>query len=126
MIFKINGKDEVLRFDIGFIRKLDGIYKTEVGGMVKMDMGSGLSSALAKLESKSPVGLSDIIYSACKNQAVKPSQVDYAIELYAEENNGDLEPLFEEVINCLGESPLVQGTIKTFEANLASDIKTKD
>lgn len=112
MILNINGKDTELRFDVGFIRRLDEVYKMENKAQ-GIQFGMGLMSANVYLKQYSPVGLSDIIRCAIKPQ---PSQntIDTFIDDYAEKN-GDLDQLFTDVSDALGKSNVCKATLKNLQ-----------
>ena len=111
MEFVINGKERELKFGIGFIRKLDDVYKAEVNGF---SFGMGLNMAMVQLEQYNPSALSEVIRAAIKGN-VALNAVDEAVEDYAEENDG-LEELFEEVIENLGKSTTIKATLKKLQA----------
>lgn len=107
MLLEINGKEKELRFDIGFIRQLDELYKADANGL---SFGMGLQMATIQLQSYNPTALSDVVRCAVKGKP-RLQEIDDAIYNYAEENR-DLEGLFEEVIEELGKSPVVKATLK--------------
>lgn len=107
MEFEINGKERELKFGIGFIRKLDEVYKVEYNGI---EFGMGLNMANAQLQQFNPTALSEVIRSAIKGN-VSQRQMDEAIEEYADENDG-LGSLFESVIDEMGKSTVVKDTLK--------------
>ena len=107
MLFEIKGKDYELKFGIGFIRKLDEVYKADYSGI---EFGMGLTMATIQLQQYNPAGLSEVIRAAVKGN-VRLSAVDEAIEDYADEHDG-LESLFEEINSELGKSTVVKDTMK--------------
>ena len=111
MEFLINGKIRELKFGIGFIRKLDEIYKVDYNGI---EFGMGLNMANVQLQQYNPSALSDVICAAVKGN-VSQRQVDEAIEDYAEENDG-LGDLFEQVIEEMGKSAIVKDSLKRVES----------
>ena len=107
MEFVINGKERELKFGIGFIRKLDEVYKVDYNGI---EFGMGLNMANIQLQQFNPTALSEVIRSAIKGN-VSQRQMDEAIEEYADENDG-LGSLFESVIDEMGKSTVVKDTLK--------------
>ena len=110
MEFVINGKERELKFGIGFIRKLDEIYKVDYNGI---EFGMGLNMANVQLQQYNPSALSDVICAAAKGN-VSQRQVDEAIEEYADENDG-LGDLFESIIEEMGKSTIVKDSLKRAE-----------
>ena len=54
MEFVINGKERELKFGIGFIRKLDDVYKVDYNGI---EFGMGLNMANIQLQQFNPTAL---------------------------------------------------------------------
>ena len=111
MELEINGKIRELKFGIGFIRKLDEIYKVDYNGI---EFGMGLNMANVQLQQYNPSALSDVICAAVKGN-VSQRQVDEAIEEYADENDG-LGDLFESIIEEMGKSTIVKDSLKRVES----------
>ena len=112
MELKVKGKAREIEFNkIGFIRELDEQYKAERSGV---KFGFGLMFANMYLEQYSVPALATILKCALFNEKVTLSDVDKAIEDYAEET-GDLEPLFQGVIEGLGNAPIVKATVKKLQ-----------
>lgn len=108
---KYNGKTVEFKFDkVKFIRKLDAYYKAERGGM---KFGFGLMMADMQLKQYSVPALAQVLYSACVDKLTL-DDVDEIIENEAEEH-GTLEPLFEEVFEELGKSPIAVATLQKLE-----------
>ena len=109
MKLKIKNKEQQLKFNIGFIRRLDEIHNVELDVLgVDMQFGVGLISANVQLAQYSPVILSDVIRAAAN---CSQAEADKAIEDYAEEH-GSLDKLFKEVSVELKKSPVVKTTLK--------------
>lgn len=110
MEFEINGKERELKFGIGFIRKLDEVYKVDYNGI---EFGMGLNMANIQLQQFNPTALSEVIQAAVRG-VTSQKQVDEALEDYAEENDG-LGDLFEQVIEEMGKSAIVKDSLKRAE-----------
>lgn len=106
MEFVINGKERELKFGIGFIRKLDDVYKVDYNGI---EFGMGLNMANIQLQQFNPTALSEVIQAAVRG-VTSQKQVDEALEDYAEENDG-LGDLFEQVIEEMGKSAIVKDSL---------------
>ena len=111
MEFVINGKERELKFGIGFIRKLDDVYKVDYNGI---EFGMGLNMANIQLQQFNPTALSEVIQAAVRG-VTSQKQVDEALEDYAEENDG-LGDLFEQVIKEMGKSAIVKDSLKRVES----------
>ncbi|NLC25377.1 MAG: hypothetical protein GX777_01960 [Fastidiosipila sp.] len=110
MKLKVKGKEQELKFNMGFIRRLDEIHSIKVdvmGAGDGMAFGVGLVYADIQLKQYSPVMLSDVIRAATNCSII---DADKAIEDYAEEN-GSLDKLFDGVIDGLKKSPVVKTTL---------------
>lgn len=112
LVLEVKGEKRELRFDkIGFIRRLDEVYKAEKGGI---EFGFGVMFANVYLEQYSVPALANVIKCGLfKEKGITLNDVDEAIEKVAE--NGDLEALFEMVIEALGKSQIVQVTVAKLE-----------
>ena len=110
MEFVINGKERELKFGIGFIRKLDDVYKVDYNGIA---FGMGLNMANIQLQQFNPTALSEVIQAAVKG-VTSQKQVDEALEEYADENDG-LGDLFEQVIEEMGKSAIVKDSLTRAE-----------
>lgn len=110
MQLKVNGKDRELKFNMGFIRRLDDMYVFNKDGM---RFGAGIALGYPMLEQRSPVALADFCRCAIQEK-VSESQIDEALDAYAEANDG-LESLFDGVIGELGKSSVVKAMIKKLE-----------
>lgn len=107
MIIEINGKERELKFGIGFVRKLDELYRAEVEGI---EFGVGLAVAQLQLSQKNPAALSDVIHCAIVRGSTT-NAIDSFVEDYAEENEG-LDSLFEEVLDSMGKSYVVKSNLE--------------
>jgi len=106
MLLVIKGKEKELNVNkIGFIRKLDSLYKAEESGT---EFGMGLMLADIYLDQYSVPALADIITVAV--EGVNKNDVEESIEAYAMKE-GSLESLFEELRNELGKSALTKATM---------------
>ena len=106
MLLVIKGKEKELNVNkIGFIRKLDSLYKAEESGT---EFGMGLMLADIYLDQYSVPALADIITVAI--EGVNKNDVEESIEAYAMKE-GSLESLFEELRNELGKSALTKATM---------------
>lgn len=111
MNLEINGKDKELKFDIGFIRKMDNLHAME-NKQAGLKFGAGLLVANAQLAQYNVPILSDIIY--CATKGVKQADVDEAIGEVAEKE-GNLDSLFNDIQEAMGKSPILATTIKNLK-----------
>lgn len=108
MKIKIKNKDVELKFNIGFIRRLDTIHNVHIEAFgLDMQFGIGLITASVQLAQYSPPMLSDVIQAAA---ACTSLEADKAVEDYAEQH-GSLDELFKEVLDELKKSPVVKTTL---------------
>jgi hypothetical protein len=110
MYLNINGKDHDLILNFGFVNKMDVEFKIEQNGM-NMGMGVGVGKALLE-ESYSLTMLVKIIKAA--TDGTNKKEIEVAIEQYAEEQ-GDIMPLYTELLEKMGKSALLKPMIKKFE-----------
>lgn len=108
MILTHNDKNYLVKFNIGFIRKLDKMTQLEAMGQ---QIGISLDGAMNGLKKRDVLMLSNVIYAGLQSKAPTIQEADMLIEAYVEEH-GDVESLFEEVIKELGETPVLQTMIK--------------
>lgn len=107
MIVEISGKERQLVFGVGFVRRLDELYRAEVEGI---QFGVGLTIAQLHLTQRNPAALADLIRCAIP-KVTSARAVDTYVDEYAEEY-GELEPLFEELEQALGKSSVVKSRMK--------------
>lgn len=112
MDLHIAGKTHELTFGFGFIRTLDEKYKYEQNGM---KMGFGINMAYSLLDNLQPDALVDVIFAATKG--VSRKEIESFIEDYADEN-GELEPLFDELKDEMGKSGMIKSTLNKFRKQL--------
>jgi hypothetical protein len=112
MELNIAGKTHELSFGFGFIRTLDEKFKLEQNGM---KMGFGINMSYSLLDNLQPDALVDVIYAATKG--VSKKDIEAFIEDYAEEN-GELEPLFDELKDEMGKSGMIKSTLKKFKQQI--------
>lgn len=116
MYLNINGKDHDLVMNFGFVNKMDKEFKVEQNGM-NMGMGVGVGKSLLE-ETYSLNMLVTIIRAATENTNHK--EIEVAIEQYAEEQ-GDITPLYTELLEQMGKSKLLKPMIKKFEERAAKE-----
>lgn len=116
MEFIINGKERELKFGIGFVRKLDDVYKVDYNGI---EFGMGLNMANIQLQQFNPTALSEVIQAAARGVTSR-KQVDEALEDYAEKNGG-LGDLFEQVIEEMGKSAIVKDSLERVQQIVEED-----
>lgn len=119
MQFKIDGQNYDLEFGMKAIRTLDEIYKVDYQGL---EFGMGINLAFMGLHQYNPATLSDVIRASVSHVIKRPKQgvIDKAVEDYAKEN-GDLEKLFNDVLDELGNSQIATATIEKFKEDGAAE-----
>ncbi|MDN6670659.1 MAG: tail assembly chaperone [Staphylococcus equorum] len=110
MELEIGGQLRELKFGLGFVRKADELYTIKQNGL---EMGMGVNMAYNYMTLYSVGDLAKVI-KASSTGSPSSKEVDNAIEKYADEQ-GDLEPLFDEIIEEMGKSPVLKATIKKFK-----------
>lgn len=113
MQFKVQNKEQELRFGVGFVRRLDKKYFTAREGI---EFGIGLHLTYPMLAARNITILSDIIRCALPG-TVSELSVDNAIDKYADENDG-LGTLFDEVIEGLKTSNSLKDTIQVISTEI--------
>lgn len=105
MKLKIGGKEQELKFDVGFIRRLDEIY-FEVGsfGGLEVKFGTGLANLRFHMFLRSAPMLAETIH--CAVEGSNMSDVEKAIEDYGKEH-GEIVTLFDAVMEAVKNSPTV-------------------
>lgn len=113
MEFNINGKKYTLKFGMKFAREMDKVFKVDQHGL---EFGMGISMAFMNLSQSNPTVLTDIILAATAHEknALSVSDVDEALETYAEENDG-FGKLFDDIQTALGKSPVAKDTVQKFQ-----------
>lgn len=119
MQFTVNGKDYDLNFGVGFVRKMDDLATVSKNGV---EFGVGFQTTLSKLLSGNVASLSDVIRCAIKGKKFKQTEIDDAIDEYADVN-GELDTLFDEVEEELGKKPSTQKTYNMMKENIEEATK---
>lgn len=119
MEIKVANKEA--KYNIGFVRKLDKIYKIE--SKEGISFGMGLNLAVPQLMMGSIVTLVDVL--ACATGATE-AQVEKYLEKYAEENE-DFEEIFDGVMVGLKTSPMTKMTTnKVLNATAQAQTENQD
>ena len=106
MNIKYKDKEYEAKFNIKFMMNLDKKIQGEFWGQ---QIGLSLPDAINGLEDRDVLTLVDVLDSAIKE--LKENQVIEAIEQYGEEH-GDIEVLYETVLDEMGESSVLKPTIR--------------
>lgn len=114
MIFQVNKKEVELKFNIGFISRLDELYYVESGGM---KFGQGFEQATLGLFNQNIPTLANVIKAAANDGKFSDKVIEEALEDYAEANEG-LDSLFEEVIAGLKGAKIVGAKVQKMEDSL--------
>lgn len=117
MILEINGKQYESRFGIRFIRELDKTNSLEREGI---KFGAGLELKVPMLVACDTVALSDVLYAGTVTEKSRPTQIE--VDDFVE-NHGDIEALFNEVLDELKKSNATKLKMQQLEAELS---KQKD
>lgn len=113
MKLTVKGKEREFKFDkIGFIRKLDDLYKAEKEGI---EFGLGLVFADMYLEQYSVPQLSQIMKCASVDKSVTVTDIDEAIEVLVEEDEENFVKLFDEVRDEMGKSNIIKAVRKQMD-----------
>ena len=111
MKLKVGSKNYDLNFGVGFVRNLDNYYGMSVQGM---SFGMGLTKALSGLRVYDPASLSEVLYIATWADATRPTQE--AIDRVLEDDNTDIEKLFDGVMNELATANATKIAVKNLQA----------
>lgn len=106
MNIKYKDKEYEAKFNIKFMMNLDKKIQGEFWGQ---QIGLSLPDAINGLEDRDVLTLVDVLDSAIKD--LKENQVIEAIEQYGEEH-GDIEVLYETILDEMGESSVLKPTIR--------------
>lgn len=111
MKLKVGSKNYDLNFGIGFVRELDLRYGLGANGT---SFGMGLTKALYGLRVYDPASLSDVLYTATHADAVRPDPK--AVDRMLEDDNTDIEKLFDDVATELSKANAVKLAVKNLKA----------
>lgn len=111
MKLKVGSKNYDLNFGIGFVRNLDKYYGVSVQGM---SFGMGLTKSLSGLRVYDPACLSEVLYIATWADATRPTQE--AIDRVLEDDNTDIEKLFDGVMKELATANATKIAVKNLQA----------
>lgn len=95
----INDKAYEFKFGIGFVKQLDEKYSLTQNGLT---FGIGLETLIPNLLTGSVIALSECLYLANKTESPRVSAS--ALDSYIEDENTDIEELFDKVVDELKKS----------------------
>lgn len=105
----INGTVYKLKFGIGFVREVSGRRQVALDSGVKEDVG--LEYAIAKIQEGDIVMLADVLELGNK-YAGEPRLTRSVIEGYLEDENTDIERLFDDVLGFFEKSNATKKKVK--------------
>lgn len=113
MIIEFKGKEKEFRFDkVGFVRRLDSIYKAEKEGV---EFGFGIVFADMHLEQASIPQLTQILKCGSVDKKLTITDIDEMIEDMADEDIESVEQLFVDVQEEMGKSGIIRATRNSME-----------
>lgn len=108
MQLKINGKEYEFKFGIGFVNEMDKRASVQAENGVKF--GLGIEVLVAKLKTWDVLALCDALIAANKTENPKISEKE--LETYIEDENTDIDQLFESVIEGLKKSNVTRKKVQ--------------
>lgn len=113
-------KDKIykFKFGIGFVRYMDGKSSINQNGV---QFGVGLETLVPKLMSRDTVALSDSLYIA--NRTENPRITADAVDDFIDDENTDVESLFEQVIEELKKSNATRLKVKDLLKDIEEQAK---
>ena len=98
----INGKDIDLSFGMGFVRDINETVKQPIDGAPGVFAKRGLAFAIGSIIDGDIEALADVLYTAARHAGgkVKRDEIDAILE----DENTNIEELFETVLDFLGKS----------------------
>ncbi|MFQ6792917.1 MAG: tail assembly chaperone [Thomasclavelia sp.] len=113
-------KDKIykFKFGIGFVRYMDGKSSINQNGV---QFGVGLETLVPKLMSRDTVALSDSLYIA--NRTENPRITADAVDDFIDDENTDVENLFEQVIEELKKSNATRLKVKDLLKDIEEQAK---
>lgn len=108
MVLKINDKEYGFKFGIGFVNEMD--KRASVSATNGIKFGIGIETLVAKLKTWDVLALFDALILANKTEEPKLSETE--LEAYIEDENTDIEYLFESVIEGLKQSNVTRKKVQ--------------
>ena len=105
----INGTVYKLKFGIGFVKEVNGRRQAPLGNGMKEDIG--LEYVIAKIQEGDILTLVDVLDSGNK-YAGEPRLTRSVIEGYLEDENTDIERLFDDVLGFFEKSNATKKKVK--------------
>ena len=105
----INGTVYKLKFGIGFVKEVNGRRQAPLGNGMKEDVG--LEYAIAKIQEGDILTLVDVLDLGNK-YAGEPRLTRTVIEGYLEDENTDIERLFDDVLGFFEKSNATKKKVK--------------
>ncbi len=98
----INGKDIDLSFGMGFVRDINETVKQPIDGAPGVFAKRGLAFAIGSIIDGDIEALADVLYTAARHAGgkVKRDEIDAILE----DENTNIEELFETVLDFFGKS----------------------
>lgn len=120
-MFEITINENVFsfRFGMGFLMECNKRYKVPVEGLKDVTKEVGLQLMLGDLIDGDPVALCDILDAA--NKTEKPRVTKQLLYSYIEDENTDIDKLFEDVLDFLRNANVTKKLVKTVETTLEEE-----
>lgn len=99
---EINGKELALSFGMAFVRDINETVKQPIDGAPGVYAKRGLAFAIGSIIDGDVEVLADVLYMAAKHADKKVTRGD--IDAILEDENTDIEALFEQVLDFFGKS----------------------
>lgn len=112
-----------LNFGMGFVRKLDKSVNIPVDGLPGVKKDIGLTYAIMSLMDNDIVMLANVIDIA--NEGQNPRLTKPAIDAYMEDENTDIEELFDKILGFFKSANCTKRTAARVDAALKEAVMTE-
>lgn len=112
-----------LNFGMGFVRKLDKSVNIPVDGLPGVKKDIGLTYAIMSLMDNDIVMLANVIDIA--NEGQSPRLTKAAIDAYLEDENTDIEELFDKILGFFKSANCTKRTAARVDAALKEAVMTE-
>ena len=96
---EVDGTSYPLKFGMAFLRSMDNRVLAPIEGSAGQTKGIGFRQAVVDLIDSRPDTLVEVIYTA--NKTEKPKMNKHDLEAYLEDDDTDIDALFEQVLDFL-------------------------
>ena len=109
----INGVEYAFKFGVGFMKKVDRMFKVDVPEVPSIQKNIGLRVVISTVMDGDVESLETILMTA--NEGQNPRLTTDVLDAYIEDETTDIEHLFDEVLDFLRKANVTKALMKSLD-----------